>query len=45
MKLVNRHWRKGVVLGETLKELGFLHEEDLQKILNIQKASLSYPAL
>ncbi len=33
---LNIHWKKGIVLGETLKELGFLNEEDLQKALLVQ---------
>ena len=32
------HWRRGVLLGEILKELGFLKEEELAEALDIQKS-------
>jgi len=31
------HWKKGVILGEILKELGFINDVDLQKALNTQQ--------
>ncbi|MCX5702163.1 MAG: diguanylate cyclase [Candidatus Omnitrophica bacterium] len=31
------HWKKGIILGEIIKELGFLKEEDLIEALNTQK--------
>ena len=31
------HWKKGLILGETLKELGFLNDYDLQDALVTQK--------
>lgn len=39
---LNIHWKRGVVLGEVLKELGFLAEDDLQKVLGSQKVNFSY---
>jgi diguanylate cyclase (GGDEF)-like protein len=33
---LNIHWRKGVLLGEVLKELGFLDEANLQETLKVQ---------
>jgi hypothetical protein len=35
------HWRKGIILGETLKELGYLNEGGLLKALEMQKLTLS----
>ena len=32
------HWKRGVILGEVMKELGFLEEDDLIEALNIQAA-------
>ncbi|MFH0771434.1 MAG: diguanylate cyclase [Candidatus Omnitrophota bacterium] len=34
---LNLHWRRGVVFGEILKELGFIKEEDLSEALNTQR--------
>lgn len=34
------HWKKGIVFGETLKELGFIKEEDLILALEVQKSGL-----
>lgn len=31
------HWKRGVILGDILKELGFLKEEELAEALNTQK--------
>ncbi|MBU1121762.1 MAG: diguanylate cyclase [Candidatus Omnitrophota bacterium] len=31
------HWRRGVMLGEILKDLGFVKEDQLAEVLNIQK--------
>ena len=39
---LNIHWKKGVILGETLKELGYVDENDLKSALGIQKASVSF---
>jgi len=36
------HWRQGIILGEVLKELNFLKEEDLEYALTLQK---SFPSL
>jgi diguanylate cyclase (GGDEF)-like protein len=36
------HWKKGIILGEVIKELGFLKEEDLIEALNIQKNGASF---
>ncbi|MBU2044493.1 MAG: diguanylate cyclase [Candidatus Omnitrophica bacterium] len=36
------HWKKGVALGEILKESGFLSEQELSIALNIQKAKSPY---
>jgi len=33
---LNIHWRRGVVFGEILKELGFIKDEDLREILREQ---------
>ncbi|MDD3297234.1 MAG: diguanylate cyclase [Candidatus Omnitrophica bacterium] len=33
---LNIHWRRGMLLGEVLKELGFLDEESLQETLKVQ---------
>lgn len=33
------NWRRGVVLGETLKQLGFLKDEELAEALSIQENS------
>lgn len=34
------HWKRGVIFGEILKELGFLNEAELKRVLDVQKASL-----
>ncbi len=39
------HWRRGVILGEALKELGFIEEGELQNALQTQKTKLSYPEI
>lgn len=39
-KALSIHWRKGIVFGEILKELGFVKEEELKTILEQQKTSL-----
>ncbi len=36
---LNIHWRRGVMFGEIIKELGFLKEEDLHQALREQSAS------
>ncbi len=40
---LNIHWRRGVHLGEILKELGFISDEQLKNALNIQNVNFSYP--
>lgn len=35
------HWKRGVVLGEVLKELGFVREEELADVLSIQQAEFA----
>lgn len=42
---LNIHWRRGIVLGEVLKDLGFLNDEELKKALCSQKVNFSYPVL
>jgi len=32
------HWKRGIVLGEILKDLGFVQENDLNEALNAQRA-------
>jgi DNA-binding response OmpR family regulator len=34
------HWKRGVILGDILKELGFLKEEELAEALNTQISTL-----
>ena len=34
------HWKRGVILGDILKELGFLKEEELAEALNTQTSNL-----
>ncbi|MBI4707982.1 MAG: diguanylate cyclase [Candidatus Omnitrophica bacterium] len=34
------HWKRGVILGDILKELGFLKEEELKEALNTQTSNL-----
>ena len=36
------HWRKGVALGQILKDLGYLNDENLNKALGFQKINFSY---
>jgi len=38
------HWKRGILLGEILKELGFIKEEELKEGLDSQKANLIIPA-
>jgi diguanylate cyclase (GGDEF)-like protein len=42
---LNLHWKKGIVLGEVLKELGFVEDGDLKEALNTQKVLFPGPAL
>jgi diguanylate cyclase (GGDEF)-like protein len=35
------HWKRGIILGEILKELGYLKEEELLQALETQKTTLS----
>ncbi len=42
---LNIHWKRGIILGEVLKDLGFLADEDLKKVLCSQEVSFSYPIL
>ncbi|HTY45919.1 MAG TPA: diguanylate cyclase [Patescibacteria group bacterium] len=39
------HWKKGVALGDVLKELGFLKEEQLQQALEFQRSGVTLPEL
>ncbi|MCK9572902.1 MAG: diguanylate cyclase [Candidatus Omnitrophica bacterium] len=34
------HWKRGIILGEILRECGFVTAEDIEKALNIQKQIL-----
>jgi GGDEF domain-containing protein len=36
------HWRKDVLLGETLKELGFVEDAQLREALSLQRQRLSH---
>jgi len=36
------HWKRGVVLGQALKDLGYLNEDNLTKALSFQKINFSY---
>jgi GGDEF domain-containing protein len=36
------HWRKDIILGETLKELKFITEEQLQRALKTQREKISH---
>ena len=40
---LNIHWRRGVLFGEVLKELGFIKEEELHEALREQYASKHHP--
>ena len=40
---LNIHWRRGVVLGEILKELGFIKDEELHEALREQNAANHRP--
>lgn len=42
---LNVHWKKGVVLGEVLKELGFVGDQQIQEALSIQRVNFSDSAL
>jgi len=35
------HWKRGVVLGEILQELGFLKDTEISQALNLQRANLN----
>ncbi|UCD15494.1 MAG: diguanylate cyclase [Candidatus Omnitrophota bacterium] len=35
------HWKRGIMLGEILKELGFVKQEQLTEVLNVQKEYLA----
>ncbi len=37
---LNIHWKQGIILGEVLKELRFLKDEELTRALNIQMFSI-----
>lgn len=39
------HWKKGVVLGEVLKELGFVGDQQIQEALSVQRVNFSDSAL
>ncbi len=36
------HWRKDILLGETLKEMGYLGDVQLSRALDLQRQKLSY---
>lgn len=42
---LNVHWKKGVALGEVLKELGFVGDQQIQEALSIQRVNFSDSAL
>lgn len=33
------HWKRGLILGEALKELGYIKDEDLKSALKIQSGA------
>lgn len=39
------HWKRGVVLGQVLKELGFVGDEQIQEALKAQRVKVSNSAL
>lgn len=41
---LNLHWKRGVVLGEILKELGYLKDQELNDALSLQKSVLTKKA-
>lgn len=41
---LNMHWKKGIALGEVIKELGFTGEHQIQEALKIQRVSSSNSA-
>ncbi len=41
---LNIHWRRGILFGEVLKELGFIKEEELHEALREQYSSKHHPA-
>ena len=41
---LNLHWRRGILFGEVLKELGFIKEEELHEALREQYASKHHPS-
>jgi len=39
------HWKRGVILGDVLKDLGFINQKQLQEVLNIQQDfALKFPS-
>lgn len=38
---LNAHWKRGIILGEMLKEFGFIQEKDLLDALNMQEPRMS----
>lgn len=38
---LNAHWKRGIILGEILKEFGFIQEKDLLDALNMQEPRMS----
>ncbi len=39
------HWKKGIALGEVLKELGFVGDQQIQEALITQRVNFSDSAL
>ncbi len=42
---LNIHWKKGITLGEVLKDLGFAGDRQIQEALNVQRVNFSNSAL
>ena len=42
---LNLHWKKGIVLGEVLKELGFVGDQQIKEALSLQRINFSDLAL
>lgn len=36
--VLKMHWKRGVILGEILKETGFVRDDQLEEVLNVQKS-------
>jgi len=42
---LNIHWKKGITLGQVLRELGFAGDNQIQEALNVQRVNFSDSAL